>query len=86
MAKTDLTYSDIHATVSSMTRAISRDEINPGTGYAVATGTLQAYLVEVIAELPTERRQYWYRTLSDRTREIERRMIMDKLTQKETYE
>ena len=84
MAKSDLTYSGIHALISSMTRAICRQD--GGAGYAVATGTLQAYLVEVIAELPAERRRYWHRTLSERTREIERQIIINRLTQEETYE
>ena len=84
MARSDPTYSDIHATVSSMVKVICQQDSR--AGYAVATGTLQAYLVEVIAELPAERRRYWHRTLSERTREIERKIIIDRLTQEETYE
>ena len=86
MNTTKHTYSDIQATVSSMVRAISQNEAAASTGYAVATGTLQAYLVEVIAELPAARRAYWCATLCERTQEIERRIIIDRLRQEETYE
>ena len=67
-----------------MTRAMCQQD--PSAGYAVATGTLSAYLVEVIAELPADRRNYWHRILRERTQEIERRIIMDRLSQEETYE
>lgn len=86
MRKTGPDYRNIWHVIDNLIKImIVRREDSSG-GYASATGLLSSYLAEVINELPASRRKYWFDVIGQRTRELEREIILQRLTQKENHE
>lgn len=80
-------YQDTWQLVDRMIKAQRRrQEPDTGSGWAAAVGLLNVYLVEAIQDMSPRQREAWHRKLQDITHDMEREIIMKRLSQEETYE